>query len=103
MMMIMKTWRWLGAVGLLVLSSTVHDPLLYSAQVVTAAPSAASPAIAPDAWSPPITWRTADGWYAAPVYIGLLPDGKVVLMGIARPTATPGPTTPLRPIAFTMT
>ena len=53
-----------------------------------------------DSWSSSVTLRTADGWYEAPVHATLLPDGRVLMIGVARRTwpATTG--TPTRRAAW---
>jgi galactose oxidase len=47
--------------------------------------SAAAPTT-PDSWTPTVTIRTPDGWYEAPIHATLLPDGRVMMIGVARPT-----------------
>ncbi|MGH2703732.1 MAG: galactose oxidase-like domain-containing protein [Actinomycetota bacterium] len=63
---------------------------LFVTPVGPAVASLSGPAL-PDLWSSPVTLRTEDGWYASPVHATLMPHGKVMLMGIERPTENPGP------------
>jgi len=41
--------------------------------------------LAPDAWAPITTLRTPSGGYASPVHAMLLPDGRVMIVGLAKP------------------
>jgi galactose oxidase len=43
----------------------------------------------PDAWSSEVIFRTPDAWYAAPVHGTVLPDGRLLFIGIARDTLDP--------------
>ncbi|WP_404388309.1 galactose oxidase-like domain-containing protein [Humibacillus xanthopallidus] len=67
----------------------------HSAATMSATPSAALGAVAAttttasDAWSTVGTFRTAEGWYAAPIHATLLPDGRVHFIGIARESDPP--------------
>jgi hypothetical protein len=47
---------------------------------------AAAPSQVPDAWGSKITWRTTDGWYAAPIHASLMPDGRILFFGLKAPT-----------------
>lgn len=38
----------------------------------------------PDRWSPKVTLRTPEGWYASPVHATTLPDGRLLLFGLQR-------------------
>ncbi len=53
----------------------------------------ATPALAqgtvPDVWSSKVTSRTPDGWYAAPIHGTLLPDGRLLFIGVERDTEDP--------------
>jgi len=40
----------------------------------------------PDAWGSKITWRTTDGWYAAPIHGSLMPDGRILFLGLKAST-----------------
>jgi len=69
----------------------------------------ARPAAAPlpgtvtDAWSPASTFRTADGWFASPIHATLLPDQRILFVGIARETDPPDDQAAWRRIAWTFT
>ena len=60
-------------------------------------------ALVPDVWGPVTTLRTPNGGYASPIHVALLPDGRVVMVGIAKPE----PGTPIgpgaAPTAFALT
>jgi hypothetical protein len=56
----------------------------------------------PDAWSSMLTWRTADGWYSVAIHASLLPDGRLLLIGLDWPTATPPDSNVKRRSAFGM-
>ncbi len=64
--------------------------------------AAAAGAGQPDAWSSPITWRATDGWYSVPIHATLLPDRRVLLMGIDWPKAAPTSSNIQRRSAFAM-
>jgi hypothetical protein len=53
-----------------------------------------------DSWSPATVLRTDDGWYAAPIHSTVLPDGRVLLFGVARETWPATRETPVRRVAF---
>jgi galactose oxidase len=55
-------------------------PLLPAATAATAATTGAA-----DSWTASVTLRTPDGWYEAPIHAALLPDGRVMMIGVARP------------------
>lgn len=57
----------------------------------------------PDAWSSKVTFRTIDGWYAAPIHAALLPDGRIHFIGIERDTEDPLAATARRKGAWVMT
>jgi hypothetical protein len=56
-----------------------------------------------DAWSASVTLRTPDGWYEAPIHASLLPDGRVLLIGVARPSWPAEVGAPTRRAAWIMT
>ena len=56
-----------------------------------------------DGWSEKVTWRTADGWYAAPIHAALLPDGQILFIGSARSTEDPDAPHEAKSHSFTMT
>ena len=59
--------------------------------------------VEPDAWSPPITWRASDGFYAAGIHATLMPDGRIHFMGFERDTFDPLQATVTRRSAFIFT
>ncbi|TQM62227.1 galactose oxidase-like domain-containing protein [Humibacillus xanthopallidus] len=81
----------------------------HAATMATASPSAAVGAVAAttptaaDAWSSVGTFRTAEGWYASPIHASLLPDGRVHVIGIARESNPPTPTTRARRVSWVFT
>ncbi len=73
--------------------------------MVPAAAETVTLPVMPDAWSPEIVFRNPDGTYAAPWHASLMPDGRVLFIGVERETFEPGvPTegTVTTPNAFTM-
>ena len=88
------------------LSSYLLAVALCSLLLVRQTPATGEAAIAssPDAWSPKVTLRTADGGYAAPIHAALMPNGNVLLFGIAGTTEDLAQSaTPPRPVAFVLT
>jgi hypothetical protein len=55
-----------------------------------------------DSYSAEVLLMTSDGWYAAPVHSTLLPSGKLLCLGLARPTLTPTTSTTARREAWIM-
>ena len=60
--------------------------LAFAAALAFAAPLTAQ---ADDAWGPKTILRAPDGWYSTPIHGSLLPDGRLHLIGIERPTEDP--------------
>jgi len=54
-----------------------------------------------DGWSAITRFRTTDGWYASPVHATLMADGRMLFVGVARPT-DPGVLGPQRRVAWIM-
>lgn len=63
----------------------------------------ATTASASDAWSAVGTFRTAEGWYAAPIHAALLPDGRVHFIGIARDASPATPLSRARRVSWVFT
>jgi hypothetical protein len=65
-------------------------------------PASAATVPGSDSYSAEVLLVTSDGWYAAPIHSILLPSGRVLCLGIARPTLTPTTSTPARRTAWIM-
>jgi hypothetical protein len=63
-------------------------------------PRSSARRLEPDSWSPLITWRAPDGFYAASIHATLMPDGQVLFMGFERDTFDPLQATVTRRSAF---
>jgi hypothetical protein len=98
--------RWTSRVGIAVTTVIVVGSLWLSSVPPRAVRAAKG--TTPDVRSSAITFRTAEGWFAAPIHAVLLPDGRGLLVGIARsPDGSRGSGDPedprlLQPIAFVM-
>jgi hypothetical protein len=56
-----------------------------------------------DSFGPVVTLRTSDGWYESPIHATLLPDGRVMMIGVARPTWPASTTTTTRRASWIFT
>ncbi len=75
-------------------------------QLGAAAQTAAAAKVArveDDAWSPQVTWRRPDGWYATAIHASLLPDGRVLFIGYVRPSEFPTAFEETERVVFPMT
>lgn len=64
---------------------------------------ASEPATTTDLWSSKVDLRTPDGWWASPIHSALLPDGRVLLWGLQRPTDATTPATRTKRAAWILT
>lgn len=91
----------LGAAGACVIAAAVAG----ATAAPTAAPAMPRAAVAQvtDLWGPKVTFRTPDGWYASPIHSALLPDGRVLMWGLQRPTEQTTPQTRTQRAAWAFT